>query len=339
MYEFLTEEGLEVDRGVGCAGFRVDFAISDPDDDGRYIAGILTDGEMYSRSSVARDRDRLREEILRNLGWNIVHLWSSDWYRNPEETRRKLRGTIEEIITVERKARTPDDQDLIQEEAHEDEAREETMDMEAEGGVVQNDESDHEGSVSQDDPEAGAVRPSMDDGVTGYMEYTTDKLREPDDLYRSSTPAISSIVSEIVAMEAPVHVEEVIRRIRESCGLRRAGRRVRSIIGSAIEMAENNGNIKREGDFLFLRESTPITVRKRTGRIDINLISPAEIEEAVKMALKSPLTVDELTVRVARMFGFRNTSRKTSAGIRRVIDDMLARGDLVMEGDTVRKGG
>ncbi|MGJ7027918.1 superfamily I DNA and/or RNA helicase [Methanothermobacter sp. DSM 3267] len=339
VYEFLTEEGLEVDRGVGCAGFRVDFAIRDPDDDGRYIAGILTDGEMYSRSSVARDRDRLREEILRNLGWNIVHLWSSDWYRNPEETRRKLRGTIEEIITVERKARTPDDQDLIQEEAHEDEAREETMDMEAEGGVVQNDESDHEGSVSQDDPEAGAVRPSMDDGVTGYMEYTTDKLREPDDLYRSSTPAISSIVSEIVAMEAPVHVEEVIRRIRESCGLRRAGRRVRSIIGSAIEMAENNGNIKREGDFLFLRESTPITVRKRTGRIDINLISPAEIEEAVKMALKSPLTVDELTVRVARMFGFRNTSRKTSAGIRRVIDDMLARGDLVMEGDTVRKGG
>ena len=114
---------------------------------------------------------------------------------------------------------------------------------------------------------------------------------------------------------------------------------MRSIIGSAIEMAENNGNIKREGDFLFLRESTPITVRKRTGRIDINLISPAEIEEAVKMALKSPLTVDELTVRVARMFGFRNTSRKTSAGIRRVIDDMLARGDLVMEGDTVRKGG
>ena len=53
-------------------------------------------------------------------------------------------------------------------------------------------------------------------------------------------PVITSVVSEIVSMEGPVHVEEVIRRIRESCGLRRAGRRVRSIINSAIEMAENN---------------------------------------------------------------------------------------------------
>ncbi|AAB84992.1 unknown [Methanothermobacter thermautotrophicus str. Delta H] len=88
------------------------------------------------------------------------------------------------------------------------------------------------------------------DGAAEYVEYETDKLREPDDLYRSPTPIISSVVSEIVSMEGRIHVEEVIRRIRESCGLRRAGRRVRSIINSAIEMAENNGNIKRNGEFL-----------------------------------------------------------------------------------------
>lgn len=176
------------------------------------------------------------------------------------------------------------------------------------------------------------------EAVASYVEYSTDKLKNPDDLYKNPTPVISSVVSEIVSMEGPVHVEEVIRRIRESCGLRRAGRRVRSIINSAIEMAENNGNIKRSGDFLLLTESMPVTVRRRTGRVDISLISPMEIEEAVRIALRSTSEMDEVVTRVSRMFGFKNTSRKTATGIRKVIEEMARRGEVVVEDDNIRQG-
>lgn len=31
----------------------------------------------------ARDRDRLRQEVLEGLGWTIVRVWSTDWVRNP----------------------------------------------------------------------------------------------------------------------------------------------------------------------------------------------------------------------------------------------------------------
>ncbi|MDL2270813.1 DUF3320 domain-containing protein [Methanobrevibacter sp. OttesenSCG-928-I08] len=90
VYSFLTENGYTIHKQVGCAGFRVDLAIVDEDNPGKYILGIITDGKMYSSSKVARDRDRLREQVLNGLSWNLYRLWSTDWYRNRDLARSKL---------------------------------------------------------------------------------------------------------------------------------------------------------------------------------------------------------------------------------------------------------
>ncbi|RBQ23590.1 hypothetical protein ALNOE001_08090 [Candidatus Methanobinarius endosymbioticus] len=97
VYRFLRKNGYEVDKKVGCAGFRVDLAILNKNNPGKYIVGIKCDGKIYSSSKVARDRDRLREQVLNGLGWNLYHLWSTDWYRNRDLTRKKLLTAIEEI--------------------------------------------------------------------------------------------------------------------------------------------------------------------------------------------------------------------------------------------------
>ena len=60
--------------------------------------GITTDGKMYSSSKVARDRDRLREQVLTGLGWKLYHLWSTDWYRNRDLGRKKLLEFVEKSI-------------------------------------------------------------------------------------------------------------------------------------------------------------------------------------------------------------------------------------------------
>ncbi|WP_458404830.1 DUF3320 domain-containing protein [Methanobrevibacter sp.] len=95
---FLEENGYSVDRQIGCAGFRVDLAIVDDENPGKYILGITTDGKMYSSSKVARDRDRLREQVLTGLGWKLYHLWSTDWYRNRDLGRKKLLEFVETSI-------------------------------------------------------------------------------------------------------------------------------------------------------------------------------------------------------------------------------------------------
>ena len=100
---FLEENGYIVDKQIGCAGFRVDLAIVDEENPGKYILGITTDGKMYASSKVARDRDRLREQVLEGLGWKLYHLWSTDWYRNRDLGRKKLLDFIEKSIKETRK--------------------------------------------------------------------------------------------------------------------------------------------------------------------------------------------------------------------------------------------
>ena len=96
IYTFLVDNGYTVDKHVGCAGFRVDLAIVDENNPGRYILGITTDGKMYASSKVARDRDRLREQVLDGLGWKLYHLWSTDWYRNEEASKKRLLDRVQQ---------------------------------------------------------------------------------------------------------------------------------------------------------------------------------------------------------------------------------------------------
>ncbi|KZX17426.1 DUF4011 domain-containing protein [Methanobrevibacter filiformis] len=97
VYNFLIENNYEVDKQVGAAGFKIDLAIVDENNPGKYLLGIECDGEMYSSSRVARDRDRLRQQVLIGLGWKLYRLWSTDWYRNREISRTKLLDHIKKV--------------------------------------------------------------------------------------------------------------------------------------------------------------------------------------------------------------------------------------------------
>lgn len=65
--DVLSEWGYAVQPQVGVAGFRIDMAVRHPEAPGTYALGIECDGAMYHSSRAARDRDRLRESVLRIL--------------------------------------------------------------------------------------------------------------------------------------------------------------------------------------------------------------------------------------------------------------------------------
>lgn len=43
---------------------RVDLGVVHPDEPGRYLAGVESDGAAYHSSATVRDRDRLREIVF-----------------------------------------------------------------------------------------------------------------------------------------------------------------------------------------------------------------------------------------------------------------------------------
>ena len=61
--------GYEVVPQVGCSGFRIDIGVIDPAEPGRFLLGVECDGATYHSAATARDRDRLRQQILEKLGW------------------------------------------------------------------------------------------------------------------------------------------------------------------------------------------------------------------------------------------------------------------------------
>jgi very-short-patch-repair endonuclease len=86
----LGREGYGCEPQLGVAGFFIDIAVRDPDDPGAFLLAVECDGTAYHSSLSARDRDRLRQEILEGLGWNVHRVWSTDWFRDPETEIRRL---------------------------------------------------------------------------------------------------------------------------------------------------------------------------------------------------------------------------------------------------------
>jgi very-short-patch-repair endonuclease len=79
----LQRHGFKCVPQVGVAGFFIDIAVVDPGNPGKYLMGIECDGATYHSAKSARDRDRLRQEILERLGWKIRRIWSTDWFKHP----------------------------------------------------------------------------------------------------------------------------------------------------------------------------------------------------------------------------------------------------------------
>ncbi len=97
----LRARGHQVEHQIGSAGFFVDLAVVDPARPGRYLLGIECDGATYHSARSARDRDRLRQQVLEGLGWTIHRIWSTDWFMRPE---RETDRAEEAIIRVAEQA-------------------------------------------------------------------------------------------------------------------------------------------------------------------------------------------------------------------------------------------
>jgi very-short-patch-repair endonuclease len=95
VFEELSRRGLTMHRQVGCGGFRIDLAVVDPRAPGRYLLGVECDGASYHSSATARDRDRLRQQVLEDLGWRICRVWSTDWLRDHGWQVRRVLSALE----------------------------------------------------------------------------------------------------------------------------------------------------------------------------------------------------------------------------------------------------
>lgn len=103
VYDFLRSNGFSVDTQIGCSGFRIDLGLKMPNSSD-YVLAIECDGATYHSSKNARDRDRLRQEILERMGWKFYRIWSTDWFKNKSIEQLRLLEAATEAIKNPTKA-------------------------------------------------------------------------------------------------------------------------------------------------------------------------------------------------------------------------------------------
>lgn len=112
LYQRLSDYGYDVDRSIG-KDVGIDLAIYDKNLK-RYTVGIECDGGKYKTMESSTDRERIRRNVLKSLGWRLYHVWTPEFYRNPKNEFEKLLDYIAEDkeeasvkgspeITIERK--------------------------------------------------------------------------------------------------------------------------------------------------------------------------------------------------------------------------------------------
>ncbi|MBI4331183.1 MAG: DUF4011 domain-containing protein [Chloroflexi bacterium] len=107
--EALRKWGLEIRKQIGVSGYRIDLGVVDPGHPGSFMLGIECDGSTYHSFKTARDRDRLRQQVLEGLGWRIHRIWSHDWVENRQvEIAKVLNAVREAQVRFEAKRKDPD---------------------------------------------------------------------------------------------------------------------------------------------------------------------------------------------------------------------------------------
>lgn len=98
IYDYLVSHNYKVATKVGCSGYRMDLAVCHPTLEGRYVLGIECDGATYYAARTVRERERLRHTVLKDMGWTIYRIWSTDWIKNPFIEGQKLLEAVESAI-------------------------------------------------------------------------------------------------------------------------------------------------------------------------------------------------------------------------------------------------
>jgi very-short-patch-repair endonuclease len=108
VFDVLQSKGIPLVSQLGASSYRIDLVAQHPKQPGRYVLAIECDGASYHSSPTARDRDRLRQQQLENLGWKFHRIWSTDWFmRKDEEVNRALAAYQGAVASIDDSQNTP----------------------------------------------------------------------------------------------------------------------------------------------------------------------------------------------------------------------------------------
>lgn len=303
VYRAMTERGHKVSRQVGCFGYRIDLAIA-AEDGSRYDLGIECDGRTYHSTPAARDRDWLRQDVLEGLGWTIHRIWSTDWIKDPK-------GQIQAVEVA-----------LAQARAKIREGSQRNVE------VVQK-------AVEISEALRPVESPQKEFRFAPYKSVELPRSQRKVPIQEETQEQLRRLVTRVVEVEGPVHIDMLIDRIRRHYGAGRAGSQIQAAIKNAATVESRVGRIYWQGDFLNMAQH-PSRPEPRgpaqDGKVrDIEHIWQGEIEAGIFRVVEAAFGIsrDHAVVATARAFGYDRAGSKIQEAIQKIMNRLIVKGEIV----------
>lgn len=274
VYNFLDRKGYKVVTQVGCSGYRIDMAVKHPQISGVYVMGIECDGASYHSSRSARERDRLRQDVLESMGWKIYRIWSTDWIKDPKNEGEKLVAAIENEIEFYHFVNSDKDNN-------------ETNENEDKFLTLTKKETDKESLIKYYD-------------FTEYNDDIFDRtFFENIDDY-SDEDCIMMVVENCY----PIHYDLLCQKIAPVYGYKSASLKIRRIVDYLCSNLKDKIFVK--DDFVFLKDYADIPIRIPNNR-EIKYISIEELSSAMFKILKVRISLskDDLFSEMLSTYGYK----------------------------------
>jgi len=339
----LADRGWAVRHQVGSGGYKIDLAVLDPVDPERYVLAIETDGAAYASAPIARDRDRLRAQVLTQLGWRLQRIWALDWWANPEYEIQRTHAAIVTAIAATRRRAAP----AARPRAPRERARPVGIGNEptqpqvsapmpaaaSSSGPIRAVARESSAPIG-DIPETLRTMPNLAAGSAPIRiaknqipigPYVVAAIppgrRTPDDLFAlRHLPELRKVIEQVLAAEAPMHVDLLARRVGAYFGIGRVTPRVTDQIRVVLD---GRGKLGDEQDIVWRLDQDPSGVPavrvagssgSSTGRREIAEIPLSELAAAARIIVERSTTIatPDLVRDAARLVGFARITQQIS---------------------------
>ena len=291
----LEKNGYEFERHLGCSGYKIDIAVKHPTIKDVYVLGIECDGFAYHTARTARERDRLRRSVLKNMGWKIHHIWSVEWTKDCKTEENNLLEAIDMAIC------TFNPEETVIEKTG-------TLDSNVAGFL-----NIEEKKTVIDEKNPYGFKPALETDFSTLPKNSKGFLN------------LTDCIKAVVNTEFPVHYDVLCQRLTPLFGNEKATVKVKRQVDYGLKLLKSE--ILRKGDFIYPKQYLNVSARLPNTR-KIQHISTEELSAAMITILKTCVgtTREALCAETTRVYGFNRAGQNISAAMNSAVDNLIESG-------------
>jgi very-short-patch-repair endonuclease/DNA polymerase III delta prime subunit len=309
--------GYEVMPQVGCSGYKIDIGVLDPVNPGCYLLGVECDGTTYRSSNSARDRDRLREQVLKGLGWRIHRVWAPSWVARRDSEVKRLKEALEQAQKLR----------LDQESLQPSVTLKEDGIVETEVRKVKFAGIEKIGTPYKIYPLKAAFNP--------YIKIQTEKSTHTSNQknefhYPENRDIQTHLLGELVEKEGPIHFDYAVERLADAWGIKRITPKISHAAQEALNTLIRDQKITIKGSFLWPPHLKDVQIRIPVDGIaetkrNLEYLPPEEVEAVMKLVAQYALGISDesLIAETAKVFGFNHSTDKSKEYFNEILKRLI----------------